>query len=76
MRTPLGGAVEAIVGRLITPLILGTPTEDGKLVLSQHVISGKKQVNLPFATLGAAGRRRNPGGKSAMVRSGCLVPRW
>jgi pimeloyl-ACP methyl ester carboxylesterase len=53
IRSPLKGVVEAVIGRLITPLILGTPDEDGGLVLSQHVISGRDQVNLPFATLEA-----------------------
>lgn len=51
IRSPLKGVVEAVVGRLITPLILGTPTDDGSYVLSQHVISGRNQRNLPFASL-------------------------
>jgi len=54
IRTPLGGAVEAVIGRLITPLILGTPNEAGDLVLSQHVISGQDQENLPFAVVPGA----------------------
>ena len=41
--------VEAVVGRLITPLIIGTPTDDGMLTLSQHVISGRDQASIPFA---------------------------
>ena len=49
IRSPLKGVVEAVVGRLITPLIIGTPTEDGMLTLSQHVISGRDQASIPFA---------------------------
>ncbi len=49
IRSPLKGVVEAVVGRLITPLIIGTPTEDGQLTLSQHVISGRDQASIPFA---------------------------
>jgi hypothetical protein len=51
IRSPLKGVVEAVVGRLITPLVIGTPTETGELVLSQHVISGRNQASIPFATL-------------------------
>ena len=54
IRTPLGGAVEAVMGRLITPLILGTPDELGNIVLSQHVISGQKQRNIPFGIIPGA----------------------
>jgi len=64
IRTPLGGAVEAVIGRLITPLILGTPDEDGRLILSQHVISGQKQENLPFAVIDAI-----PGGGEILVEN-------
>ena len=49
IRSPLKGVVEAVVGRLITPLIIGTLTEDGMLTLSQHVISGRDQASIPFA---------------------------
>ena len=51
IRSPLKGVVEAVVGRLITPLIVGTPSEDGTLLLSQHVISGRNQFSVPFASL-------------------------
>jgi pimeloyl-ACP methyl ester carboxylesterase len=51
IRSPLTGVVEAVVGRLITPLIIGLPDEDGGLVLAQHVISGRHDATLPFARL-------------------------
>ncbi len=51
IRSPLHGVVEAVIGRLISPLILGTPTQDGGLELSQYVISGRDGVNIPFAVL-------------------------
>ena len=51
IRSPLKGVVEAVVGRLITPLIIGTPTDDGMLTLSQHVISGRDQASIPFASV-------------------------
>jgi hypothetical protein len=51
IRSPLKGVVEAVVGRLITPLIIGTPNEQGGLVLSQMVISARDRVDVPFAVL-------------------------
>ncbi len=36
-RSSLSGAVEAVVGRLMTPLFLGYPTEDGGLEVVQYV---------------------------------------
>jgi hypothetical protein len=64
IRSPLKGVVEAVIGRLITPLILGTPNEDGGLVLSQHVISGRDSVDIPFATLDSI-----PGGGEVLVEN-------
>ena len=37
-RTQIGGAVEAMHGRLMSPLILGYPTEDGRLQVVQMVL--------------------------------------
>ena len=56
--------VEAVVGRLITPLIIGTPTESGGLELAQHVISARNQRTIPFATLSTI-----PGGGEILVEN-------
>lgn len=50
-RTEIGGAVEAMVGRLISPIFIGTPTGDGGLTISQLVVSVTDMVQLPVATL-------------------------
>jgi len=51
MRTEIGGAVEAMQGRLMSPLFLGMPTDDGALELVQMVNSERDMVSLPIATL-------------------------
>jgi len=51
IRSPLTGVVEAVVGRLITPLIVGIPDGEDGLVLAQHVITGRHDSTLPFASL-------------------------
>lgn len=50
-RTEIGGAVEAMVGRLISPIFIGTPTGDGGLSVSQLVVSVTDMATLPVATL-------------------------
>jgi pimeloyl-ACP methyl ester carboxylesterase len=64
IRSPLTGVVEAVIGRLITPLIIGTPDDAGGLVLSQHVISGRHDATLPFARLPSV-----PGGGEILVEN-------
>ena len=64
IRSPLKGVVEAVMGRLLTPLIIGTPDETGGLTLSQHVISGRDQESVPFAHLPAV-----PGGGTVLVEN-------
>ncbi|MCB9763719.1 MAG: hypothetical protein H6739_28375 [Alphaproteobacteria bacterium] len=51
IRTEIGGAVEAMVGRLISPLILGLPNEDGSLAVVQMVNSVTDMRTIPIATL-------------------------
>lgn len=50
-RTAIGGAVEAFVGRLITPLFLGYPTEGGGLDLVQMTNSVTSMATLPVGSL-------------------------
>ena len=50
-RTEIGGAVEAMIGRMISPLILGTPTEDGGLSISLMVNSNTSMVSLHVGTM-------------------------
>jgi hypothetical protein len=50
-RTEIGGAVEAMHGRLMSPLFLGYPTESGGLEIRQMVNSVKDMVELHVATL-------------------------
>jgi hypothetical protein len=50
-RTEIGGAVEAMHGRLMSPLILGIPNEDGQLEIVQMVNNVVDMVSLPIATL-------------------------
>jgi hypothetical protein len=59
MRSPLGGVVEALVGRLESPLILGIPDGAGGLSIQQMVISEVDEVFLPvahIASIPAGGR--------------------
>lgn len=51
VRTEIGGAVEALVGRLMSPLFLGYPTDDGGLQVVQMVNSVTDMVELPVTTL-------------------------
>ncbi len=51
MRTEIGGAVEAMFGRLVTPMFLGYPQEDGSLQVVQMVNSVTDMETLHVATL-------------------------
>ncbi|MFT4621950.1 MAG: hypothetical protein ACI8PZ_000602 [Myxococcota bacterium] len=51
VRTEIGGAVEALVGRLLTPMFLGYPTEEGGLQVVQMVNSVVDMAELHVATL-------------------------
>ncbi|MFT7517956.1 MAG: hypothetical protein ACI9MC_000080 [Kiritimatiellia bacterium] len=51
IRTQIGGAVEALVGRFVTPMFVGIPTEDGGLRIEQHVVSVTDIERLPVANL-------------------------
>ncbi len=50
LRSNIGGATEAMAGRLMTPLLVGTPVEGG-LAISQLVVSVTKMRSLPVATI-------------------------
>lgn len=50
-RTEIGGAVEAMHGRLMSPIFLGYPQEDGSLQVVQLVNSVTDMVAVPVATL-------------------------
>ena len=50
-RTEIGGAVEAMVGRLLSPLIVGLPQDDGTLLVAQVVNTVTDMEVLPIATL-------------------------
>ncbi|MDP2307196.1 MAG: hypothetical protein Q8P18_14315 [Pseudomonadota bacterium] len=51
VRTQIGGAVEAMHGRILSPLFLGYPTDDGGLRVVQMVNSVTDMVEIPVATL-------------------------
>ncbi len=51
VRTEIGGAVEALVGRLVTPMFLGFPQEDGTLEVQQMVNSVTDMEYLHVGTL-------------------------
>ena len=51
VRTEIGGGVEAFVGRVVTPLFLGMPQEDGSLEIVQLVNSVTNMVSLPIGTI-------------------------
>ena len=50
-RTEIGGAVEAMHGRLLSPLILGIPNDAGQLEVVQMVNTVADMVSVPIATL-------------------------
>lgn len=50
-RAPTGGAVEAMHGKLMTPLFWGDPTDTGGLQIYQHVNNFMDMDDLPVATL-------------------------
>ena len=51
-RSNLGGAVEAVMGRLTSPYILGFPGEDGSLQVVQYINTGFTDMeSVPIATL-------------------------
>ena len=75
VRTEIGGAVEAMVGRMMSPLILGYPQEDGSLMLVQEVNSVTDMVDVPIATLAtwpAGGRIEVENGKTGEIREGYI----
>ncbi|RME20353.1 MAG: hypothetical protein D6798_20650 [Deltaproteobacteria bacterium] len=51
VRSDLGGVVSAVIGRMITPLILGLPTDDGGLQVVQYVNGYLEMHSVPVATL-------------------------
>ncbi len=73
-RSALGGATEAVWGRMMTPLILGTPDEDGGLRISQYIVSGfVDMADVPIATLSSVpvgGRVRVENLTNGEVREG------
>ncbi len=75
LRTEIGGAVEAMVGRLLTPMFLGTPTGDGGLQITQVVNSVTDMVSLPVTTLASfppGGRIQLENLANGQVREGWL----
>jgi hypothetical protein len=64
LRTEIGGAVEAMHGRLMSPLIIGIPGEDGSLQIAQEVNSVTDMVILPIATVASF-----PGGGRVVVEN-------
>lgn len=75
LRSDIGGATEAMAGRLMTPMIIGTPVEGG-LAISQLVTSVTSMRNVPIATIPsfpAGGRVIVENLANDVVRAG-LVP--
>lgn len=75
VRTEIGGAVEALIGRLVTPMFLGFPTDDGGLELRQMVNSVTDMEQLHVATLPAipaGGRIEVENLDSGIVREGFI----
>ncbi len=76
LRSNLGGATEAVFGRMMTPLILGTPVDGGGLVISQYGVSGFVEMrDVPIATLStvpAGGRVRVENLDNGEIRDGIL----
>jgi len=75
MRSNLGGATEAVMGRIMTPLVLGTPGDDG-LAISLYSVHGFVDMrDTPVATLSAVpanGRVRVENLTNGEVREGIL----
>ena len=51
LRTEIGGAVEAMHGRILTPMFLGYPNEDGSLRVVQMINSERDMVELDVKTI-------------------------
>jgi hypothetical protein len=49
MRSDIGGAVEAVIGRALSPAIVAIPSETGGFDIAQFVISVDDDVVVPFA---------------------------
>ncbi len=64
LRSSLSGPREAVIGRMLTPLIVGEPTEDGGLRIDQLLISVQDPVQVPIRTLAAV-----PAGGSVLVEN-------
>jgi len=74
-RAPTGGAVEAMHGKLMSPLILGRAEEDGSLRITQYVNSYMDMEELHIATLSeipAGGRVRVKNLHNGEVREGYI----
>lgn len=54
VRSDLGGVISAVMGRMITPLVLGIPTESGGLQITQMVNQYLDMQEVPVATLPSA----------------------
>ena len=61
-RAPTGGAVEAMHGKVMSPMILGRPQEDGSLRVTQYVNNYTKMRELRIGTLDSV-----PNGGHVMV---------
>ena len=68
LRTEIGGAVEAMHGRILSPMFLGYPNEDGSLRVVQMVNSETKMIELDIATMRCL-TWKNRGGKPHQWRS-------
>lgn len=53
LRSSLGGPREAVIGRLLSPMILGFPQDDGTLRIDQMVASANNMRRLQIASLPA-----------------------
>ncbi|MCO4747336.1 MAG: hypothetical protein KC912_21230 [Proteobacteria bacterium] len=75
VRTEIGGAVEALVGRMTTPMFLGMPQDDGSLQIVQGVNSVTDMEYLPvssLATVPAGGRIVARNLDNGLVREGII----
>ena len=50
-RTDIDGVANAMVGRAISPLVIGVPLQEGQIELQQVVISVDRAVRIPFAVI-------------------------